>query len=107
MSPPETVEEFLDQTEFWVSKDGWKPIDEMSPLYRRRCAAHLLRHALSYGVESLIDEGPSADNYVQEFVGRLAAPGKFIRSTPLFKRLVEGGAHPDSHEWLEDERRAP
>lgn len=103
MEPPETVEEFLNQTELWVTKDGWKPISEMSALYRRRCAAQLLRYSREYGIESLMDEDGEVD-YVQEFVGRLAASGKFIRSTPLFKRLVEGGAHPDDHTWLEDER---
>ncbi len=102
MAPPKTIEEFLAQTELWVTKGGWKRIDEMSPLHRRRCAAQLLRHASEYSLESLIDE--PTDDYVQQFVSRVTSPGRFIRDTPLFKRLVEGGAHPDNKVWLDDER---
>lgn len=100
MSVPESVSEFLNQQELWVNKTGWLPISEMDFEFRRRAAALLLRRARSFMIWELEElEIREGQNEVQEFMGRVAAPANFMRRTPLYQRLIEGGANPENRAY--------
>lgn len=102
MEEPQTVSDFLNQTEFWINRDGFIAIDEMTQLHRRRAAQTLLRRGRLIGVWQLDEDLPTESNQVREFFSRLGAPASFVKNTPLYQRLIMDGADPDTA-WLDSD----
>lgn len=102
MSPEELyTDEYLNQTEVWFHRDGPLKIKDMPVPHRRSAAKYLLMTCKQLALVSLmyLDEEPPA----QEVWARIGAPQKWVRSTPLYRRLIQGGADPDQI-WGEEKR---
>lgn len=103
MEQPEYMIDFIHQDQVWATKDGFIKIDDMTELHRRRAAQQLIRRARHLGMLCLYDGDNEGKNEVIETMYRLCAPTTWIRTTKLFKRLVEGNCDPDiKGVWLND-----
>ncbi len=90
------VSDFLDQTEWWVTKSGLKRIDDMTSLHRRRAAMHLLRKAPWLAVIDLFqwNDEPS----IIEIFGLVGAPQDWIKDKPLYQKIIDApDADPDEY----------
>lgn len=92
------TDEFLNQDEVWYNRNGARPIKNMSVPHRRNAANFLLRSSKQLALVTLAwqDDEPKA----REVWTRIGAPQEWIRQTPLFQRLIQGGADPDQY-WAE------
>lgn len=92
--------EFLNQTEWWATKDGLKNIDEMTSTHRRRAAMILLRKSQMLAVFDLIQEMLELPDYtptIPEIFSRVGAPQDWVKDKPLYKKIIDApDADPDT-----------
>lgn len=96
-----SVSEFLDQSEWWVTKSGMKRIDEMTALHRRRAALHLLRKSPWLATIDLFQQHLNDLDYeptINEVFSRVGAPQDWIKDKPLYQKIIDApDADPDEY----------
>lgn len=91
------LDEFFDQTEVWINKDGYQQISEMTVVHRRKSAGYMLRKAPQFAVAVLcLDDSVVAT----DAVARIANPQDWMRRTKLYKSMIANGADPDAY-WTD------
>ena len=92
MTEPQTLAEYLDQDQVWMSKSGPFPIRDMDLVYRRRALRWLVRNAPSLHVLWMLSQYVDGDMPTLDTLIGWAdqRPAAWIRETRLFKALVKG-----------------
>lgn len=88
-----TLNTYLFQREYWMSKNGMYPLDDMDETYRRRALHWLTRNAAElyrlWTLEAYVEaeESPDLETLVQWIDAR---PQNWVKATPLYQSLLEG-----------------
>lgn len=84
---------YLTQRDYWMSKAGEFPVEEMDITYRRRALHWLTRNAAElyrlWTVEAYVesDKTPDLETLIQWVDAR---PQNWVKNTPLYLALLEG-----------------
>jgi hypothetical protein len=84
---------YLFQADYWMSKTGEYPIQDMDAVYRRRALHWLTRNAAElyrlWTLEAYVDgeENPDLDTLIGWIDAR---PQTWVKATPLYLSLAEG-----------------
>lgn len=88
-----TLDEYLNQGQYWMSKNGEFPVANMDEVYRRRALRWLIRNAAElyrlWTVEAYVEgeEAPDLETFIQWIDAR---PQNWVKNTPLYLSLMEG-----------------
>jgi hypothetical protein len=84
---------YLFQGEYWMSKTGEYPIQDMDTVYRRRALHWLTRNSAElyrlWTLEAYVDGEPAPD--LDTLIGWIdARPSNWVKTLPLYESLAEG-----------------
>lgn len=88
-----TLNAYLTQRTYWMSKGGEFPITDMDAVYRRRAIHWLTRNSAElyrlWTLEAYVegDEVPELETLIQWIDAR---PSNWVKALPLYEALMEG-----------------
>lgn len=91
------TDEYLNQDELWVNRYGWVRVADMNVEHRRNAAMFLLRKAPQLALTALMwrEDEPS----VRETMAMVGSPTTWMKTRPLYQRIIQDGADPDGWEY--------